>query len=71
MDNKKFWAIAYNEGWATIKDLRAFVKTESNAKGEITQEEFKEITREDFIKTEKPVEVPAAPPESTTENTVV
>lgn len=61
MDNKKFWSIAYKEGWATIEDLRAFVKTESNLKGEITQEDFKEITKEDFIKVDKPAEVPVAP----------
>lgn len=40
--------MAYNKGWATIDQLRLVVKTESNPKGEITAEEFKEITGVDF-----------------------
>lgn len=49
-----FWKLAYDMGWidrdkevAAIK-LRLAVKTESNLFGEITPEQYKEITGIDF-----------------------
>lgn len=56
-----FWRIAFNYGWASIEDLRAAVKTDLRPKGEITPDQFKEITKEDFTKVDKPAEVPVAP----------
>ena len=43
-----FWNLAYNMKWVTIDQLRLAVKTESNPFGEITPEEFKAITGQDF-----------------------
>lgn len=44
-----FWLMAYKNKWATIDQLRLVVKTASNPYGEITPEEFKTITGEDFV----------------------
>lgn len=44
-----FWSLAYNLKWVTKDQLRLAVKTEKNPFGEITPEEFKIITGEDFI----------------------
>lgn len=46
--NFDFWKNAYNWGWADAVLLRLVVKTESNPFGEITPEEFFEITGEEF-----------------------
>lgn len=46
--NFSFWKNAYIWGWATIDLLRLVVKTESNPFGEITKEEFRLITGEEF-----------------------
>lgn len=43
-----FWKMAYNLKWVTAEQLRLAVITESNKFGEITSEEYKEITNEDF-----------------------
>lgn len=43
-----FWMLAYKQKWVTIDQLRLAVKTPSNPFGEITPEEFKQITGEDF-----------------------
>lgn len=43
-----FWSLAYKCNWVTIDQLRLAVKTESNPYGEITPEEFKKITGQDF-----------------------
>lgn len=43
-----FWSIAYKYKWVTIEKLRLVVHTESNPYGEITPEEFKQITGQDF-----------------------
>lgn len=43
-----FWQLAYNQKWCTIDQLRMAVKTTSNPYGEITPDEFKTITGEDF-----------------------
>lgn len=43
-----FWKMAYNQKWVTAEQLRLAVVTESNPYGEITAEEYKEITNKDF-----------------------
>ncbi|TRY23708.1 XkdX family protein [Brevibacillus sp. LEMMJ03] len=43
-----FWNLAYKYKWVTIDQLRLAVRTESNPYGEITLEEFKQITGVDF-----------------------
>lgn len=43
-----FWQLAYTRKWVTIEQLRLAVKTESNQYGDITPEEFKTITGQDF-----------------------
>ena len=39
-----FWRLAYNMKWVTAEQLRLAVITESNKFGEITAEEYEEIT---------------------------
>ncbi|MER2089500.1 MAG: XkdX family protein [Sporosarcina sp.] len=43
-----FWKMAFNLKWVTAEQLRLAVKTESNPFGEISTEEYKEITKQDF-----------------------
>jgi len=43
-----FWNLAYKYKWVTIDQLRLVVRTESNPYGEISPEEFKQITGQDF-----------------------
>lgn len=43
-----FWEMAYNYGWVTKEELRGAVKTETNPFGDITKEEYKQITGEEF-----------------------
>lgn len=43
-----FWKMAYNLKWVTAEQLRLAVVTESNPFGEITPEQYKEITKLDF-----------------------
>lgn len=43
-----FWMIAYKRGWATIELLRQMVITPENKYGEITPEQFKEITDQEY-----------------------
>lgn len=43
-----FWKLAFNMQWVTIDQLRLAVKTPTNPYGEITPEEFKQITNQDF-----------------------
>lgn len=49
-----FWKLAYDLGWidsdkaAAAQKLRLAVKTDTNTYGEITPEEFKQITGQDF-----------------------
>ncbi|MEK5165974.1 XkdX family protein [Paenibacillus sp. FSL R5-0527] len=44
----KFWTLAFTMKWVTAEALRGAVKTEQNPFGEITPEEYKEITKIDF-----------------------
>lgn len=43
-----FWKLAFNMKWVSAEQLRLAVKTESNLFGEITPEQYKEITGIDF-----------------------
>lgn len=43
-----FYNLAFKLGVITVDQLRLFVKTEDNPKGQITREEFEKITKEDF-----------------------
>ena len=43
-----FWNLAFTWGWVTATQLRAIVITDSMQFGELTKDEFKEITGEDF-----------------------
>lgn len=43
-----FWKMAWEYGWADIDTMRMAVKTELNPFGEISKEEFKKITGEEF-----------------------
>lgn len=43
-----FWKLAFNQKWVTVDQLRLVVKTDSNPYGEITGEEFKQITSMEF-----------------------
>lgn len=44
-----FWSLAFKCKWVTADQLKFAVKTETSPFGEITPEEFKVITGEDFI----------------------
>lgn len=43
-----FWKLAYKMNWVTAEQLRLAVKTEKNPYGEITPEQYKEVTGVDF-----------------------
>lgn len=43
-----FWKLAFEQKWVTASQLRLAVVTESNPYGEITPEQYKEITGQDF-----------------------
>ena len=43
-----FWKMAYDNNWIDIDLLRQAVITDTNPFGDITKEEFKEITGQDF-----------------------
>lgn len=40
----EFWRLAYNRKWVTAEQLRLAVITDTNKFGEITPEEYEEIT---------------------------
>lgn len=44
----KFWKMAFTMKWVTAQALRGAVITEINPFGEITSQEYKEITDIDF-----------------------
>lgn len=46
--NYAFWKLAYEYGWVDAEKLRMAVITESFPYGEITPEEYKQITGIDF-----------------------
>lgn len=43
-----FWVDAFRWGWADANLLRLVVKTDKNPFGEISKEEFREITGEEY-----------------------
>lgn len=43
-----FWVLAYTKHWITADKLRQAVKTEENPYGQITAEEYKTITGEEY-----------------------
>lgn len=43
-----FWKLAYNQKWVTADKLRLAVLSENNPFGEITREEYEEITSVEF-----------------------
>ena len=43
-----FWKLAFNQGWVTAEALRIAVITETNRFGEITPEQYEEITGIEF-----------------------
>lgn len=44
----KFWALAFAMKWVTAEALKGAVRTDTNLFGEITPQEYKEITDIDF-----------------------
>lgn len=46
--NYNFWKMAYKHKWCTIEQLRMAVKTKEQPFGEISPEQFKVITENDF-----------------------
>jgi hypothetical protein len=44
----EFWLMAWERKWVSLEDLRTFVITEKNIYGEITPEQFEEITGVEF-----------------------
>jgi len=44
----EFWQIAFMFKWVTAEQLRIAVKTEANPFGEITPEQYKAITKQEF-----------------------
>ena len=40
----EFWKMAYDNEWITTEELREVVKTPNNPFGDITKEQYKEIT---------------------------
>lgn len=44
----QFWQIAFMYKWVTADQLKLAVKTDTNPFGEITKEQYKEITRQEF-----------------------
>lgn len=44
----EFWEMAYEQGWIEVEMLRQAVITENNPYGDITKEQYKEITGTDF-----------------------
>ncbi len=43
-----FWKMAFDNGWVGVDMIRQAVITETNPFGDITKEEFKEITGQEF-----------------------
>lgn len=43
-----FWKMAYDNNWIEISLLRQAVITDTNPFGDITKEQFKEITGQEF-----------------------
>lgn len=46
--NFNFWQMAFNFKWVDAMSLKGAVKTDTNLFGEITTDEYKQITNIDF-----------------------
>jgi hypothetical protein len=46
--NFTFWQMAFNYNWVSTAALKGAVKTDTNLFGEITSDEFKTITGQDY-----------------------
>lgn len=44
----EFWKMVYNFGWVTKEELKGAVITEQNPFGDITKEQYEEITGEKY-----------------------
>lgn len=44
----EFWKMVYDQKWVTKEELKGAVQTANNPYGEITPEQFEEITGEKF-----------------------
>lgn len=67
-DNYNFWKMAFDMKAIDINTLRQAVKTTANPYGEISEDQFKEITGIDFeVKepTSSPVTQPVTPEQTT------
>lgn len=45
----EFWKLAYERNWVDATTLKKAVKTDKNPYGEITPEEYKDITGIEFV----------------------
>lgn len=45
----EFWKLAFEQEWVTAEQLKGAVKTETFPQGEITPEQYKEITGINFV----------------------
>lgn len=43
-----FWRLAFNQKWVSAEELKGAVKTDDNRFGEITSDEYGEITGIEF-----------------------
>lgn len=44
----EFWTLAWEYKWCTIEQLKIMVKTERSPFGDITKEEYKTITGQEY-----------------------
>lgn len=54
----EFWRTCFNKGYLNAEFIRQAVITIENPYGDITPEQFKEITGEDFIKEDQKPKTP-------------
>jgi hypothetical protein len=47
--NFSFWQMAFNFKWVDATELKGAVKTDTQPFGEITSDEYKQITNVDFM----------------------
>lgn len=46
----EFWKMAWKYKWVTLEEMKMITITDENPWGRITQEEFKEITGQEYKK---------------------
>jgi hypothetical protein len=47
--NYSFWKMAFDYKWVNTTNLKGAVKTDTNLFGEITPDEYKMITGQDYV----------------------